>query len=132
MSIDGLVLKNAATSMAVTGGTDITFVDDRTVLSGGVHVIHSAEPDWRVRKHMTVKYRPPRPLGLGKYSRETFSGSLTIPVLDATSGEVENEVIRYEMQLKPGSTNNLNIRLLLAQFLSQAVSSAYFTSGSMA
>lgn len=130
MSINGLVLKKAATSMAVTGGTDMTFTDDKSVVSGGVHVINTAEADWRVRQHATVKYRPPKPLGNGKYSRETWSGTIVLPAVE-TDGSIVNETFRYELQLRPGSTLNLDLRLLAAQFLSQAATSAYFTSGSL-
>lgn len=131
MSINGLVLKNAATSMAVTGGTDITFTDDKSAISGGVHIINVGEPDWRIRQHATIKYRTPKSLGNGTYSREIWQGSIIVPYLNPTTGEITNEGFRYEMFLRPGSTQNLNIRLLTAQFLSQAVASAYWSSGSL-
>lgn len=132
MPLNGLVVKDAATSMTVVGGSDLTFSLDGIPILSGVHVSASAVADFRLRPHMGFKYMAPKKLADGTWTRERWFLVFTYPEL--IDGVIKDNVIRQEVHMQLGSALKLQMALISAQILGRvaAGSQNYLSTGALA
>jgi len=133
MAIKGMVLKDAATSMTVVGGSDMTFTEDGVQVANGVHVSNAANTDFLTRENCTFKYRPPTQKSDGSWTKGKCTMIYVEPGVDA-NGKMKYDLGRVELELDPTSaaTVGTNICFMLGQMLTQAATLAFRTSGSLA
>lgn len=132
MPLNGLVIKHGVTSMTVVGGTDKTYTQDGMPIVNGIHVSDGSTADFRLRPHMSFKYRPPKKLSDGSWTRERWAWTITIPEL--IGDKIENTVRRGELEVPPGSTQKDNVNFLDAQISGKVASGAsgFLATGSLA
>lgn len=132
MPLNGLVLKSGVTSMTVVGGTDKTFSIDGMPITNGVHVSDGSVADFRLRPHLSFKYRPPKKLSDGSWTRERWAWTITTPEL--IDGTIQNTVRRGELEVPPGSTKKDEVNFMDAQISGKVASGAlgYIATGSLA
>lgn len=132
MPLNGMVLKDGATAIAPTGGSDMTFQVDGQVVNNGVHVSNVSQPDFRIRENVTFKYRLPKQNADRTWSKGKWSATYAEPSVDATTGAMKYAVGRIELELDPSESaaTNLNIRMMLAQLLGDADLASYWSVGS--
>lgn len=99
MGLRNMVIKTGAT-LGVTGGTDMTFVDDGVTVPNGLHIAVPATADYRIRENATYRYTPPTLQKDGTYLRDSKSVSYTVPMILA-SGKVVNNTVRIERVAHP-------------------------------
>jgi hypothetical protein len=126
-----MVIKSG-TSIAATGGSDVTFAPDGQTIQNGVHLIVPAISDFRVRPQLTVKYRPPVLNPQGVYNKDKKTLSYTIPKL-LDDGTIVFNVVRVEREVHPESTPEEAAALLEAasQFCFDTDVSAFWATGSL-
>lgn len=133
MSIDGMSVLNAATSMSVTGGTATTFEVDGTPVATGVRVSDTVETDLRLKKHFTFKRNAAKLQSNGTFSKEKRSVVLTIPA-ELADGSISYQVARVEFEYHPEfsavAADLLNLRLLAAQAITDAELDNFYQHGS--
>lgn len=129
--IKGLTLKDGASSMAVTGGSDMTFQTDGQVVQNGVHVANIAQSDFRIRENLSCKYRAPKQNADGSYVKEKFSATYAEPFVNS-KGIVEYNVLRLDLEVSPNAPagTNLNCRLMGGQLLTNTNLSNFWLVGS--
>lgn len=132
MPLNGLVVKTGVTSMSVTGGTDKTYTLDGMPIQNGVHISDGSVADFRVRPHMSMKYRPPRKLSDGTWTRERWAWTITIP--EEIGGVIVNTVRRGELEVPPGSTKKADVNFIDAQISAGTATGAagFIATGSLA
>jgi hypothetical protein len=133
MSIDGLVLKDAATSLTVAGGTDMTFSRDAVEVKNGLHVANMAEDNFIVRENATFTARNPSKQPDGTYSKAKKSVVIFLPDEIEETGEIVYNLIRIEHELHPRSAAAIgdNLWLLGGQVCSAAALSDWRSNGSL-
>lgn len=99
MALKNLSILTGAT-IAATGGSAKSFVDDGVSVPNGVHIVCPATVDARVRENATFKFRPAALQSDGTYSRRKDSISYTIPQVLA-SGKIVNNTVRIERDIHP-------------------------------
>lgn len=132
MPLNGLVVKHGVTSMTVVGGTDKTYTQDGLPVLNGIHVSDASTADFRLRPHIGFKYRPPKKLSDGSWTRERWTWTITIPEL--IDGVIQNTVRRGELEVPPGSTMKDNVNFIDAQISGKVATGAagYLGTGSLA
>lgn len=133
MTLQASIVKDGASAMTPTGGSDMTFTSDGTTVANGVHLANAAQTDFRIRENLTAKNRNPV-LGVdGVYSKDKKSITYVEPKILA-SGKVVFNLIRIEREVHPESTaaEALNLNMMGAQFLSDSDYTAFWASGSLA
>lgn len=118
MSINGLSILTAATSLSVTGGTAQVFTPDGQSVTNGIHVAASAVTDFRIRPHISFQNRNPVRKGDGSYTQGTRVVKLTVPYMDANS-VVHYDTYVIERRYSPviPDANLKSARYLAAQLL---------------
>lgn len=131
MPINGMILKDAATAIAVTGGTDMTFTVDGLPVANGTHVSNAAQADFRLRENATFKYRPPVQNPDKSWKKGKWSVSYSEPAVDA-NGTMTYDTGRLEVELAPTSAASVgvNIRRMLAQLATDTDLDNFYASGS--
>lgn len=132
MSLTNAVLKAGATSLAVTGGSDITFGPDGQAVANGLHVSVAADTDFRTRRNITFKNKVPTLQSDGTYTKAKRSATYVRPKLLA-SGKTSFDLVRIEVESHPESTvaENLDFTMVGAQLLSDADFAAFWASGNL-
>lgn len=133
MPLNGMILKAGATSIAPTGGSDMTFQVDGQTVNNGIHVSNVAQADFRIRENLTIKYRLPKQNADRTWSKGKWSVTYAEPSVDSTTGAMKYAVGRVELELDPSETaaTNQNIRFMLAQTLIDADLANYWNVGSL-
>lgn len=98
MGLKNLSILSGAT-VAVTGGTAKTFLDDGVSITNGLHVVCPASPA-NVRESVSFKMRPAALLADGTWQRRKDVISITFPQTLA-SGKSVNNTIRIERDIHP-------------------------------
>nr|URG16525.1 MAG: coat protein [Leviviridae sp.] len=131
MPLNGMVLKDAATAISVTAGTDMTFTVDGLPVANGIHLSNAAQADFRLRENITAKYRPPVQNPDKSWKKGKWTVSYTEPSVDA-NGLMSYDVGRIEVELNPTSAASVgvNIRRMLAQLLTDTDLDNFYASGS--
>lgn len=133
MGIQSLGIVTGATSIAATGGSAETFTPDGQKVDNGIHLIDAAIADFRVRPHVTLKYRPPVLQSTGDYSKAKNEVSFVVPKLLA-SGKTVFNVVRISVECHPESTaaEQKDLRYRGALFMVDTDTDAFWASGSLA
>lgn len=132
MPLKGQVLKDGATALTPTGGTDMTFTSSPVQVAGGIAVQNAAQTDFRVRENMQIRQTVPKVLADGTFTRDSKSVTYAEPKL-LTSGAVVINFIRIERCVHPESTaaETKNLNMIGGQILSDADWDGFWTGGSM-
>lgn len=132
MPIQNMIIKAGATSLSVTGGTDITYTPDGTVIEGGVHTANAAQPDFRIRENITWKNKQPALQPDGSYSKAKRSAVIVFPKLLA-SGKTVFNLCRLELEVHPETSvaEALNLQLQAAQLLTDSDNASFWSAGSL-
>lgn len=131
MPLNGMILKDAATAITVTAGTDMTFTVDGQAVANGIHLSNAAQTDFRIRENMTIKYRPPVQNPDKTWKKGKWSISYTEPAVDG-NGNMTYNTGRLELELDPTATSSVgvNIRRMLAQLATDSDLDNFYASGS--
>lgn len=131
MGLKNMSLLTGGTNSAA-GGAALVFADDGTTITNGVHLVVPATADYRVRQSCTAKYRAPRILVDGTYTRDFKSISYNVPLIFAT-GKVVNNVIRVEREVHPemSAAAVLDLNTILAQMLFDTDTTNFWAAGSL-
>jgi hypothetical protein len=132
MGANNVTLKNNATSMSVTGGTDLVFSEVGQTIANGVVTQAAATADFRIRETLEFKNRNPILQVDKTYSKAKRSGKILVPKILA-AGTTAFNLGRWDIECHPECTaaEVLNIRLLTAQALAQAALNDFYNSGSL-
>lgn len=132
MPINNSVIKASATSMSVTGGSDVTFKANGQTVANGIQLHNEGQADFRVREILTAKNRPPIAQSDGSYTKGKRQVTLVKPKLLA-SGAVTYNLIRIEEEIHPETTlaEMLDVKLCGAQLLSDDDFSGFWAYGSL-
>lgn len=131
MSLQNATVKSGASAMTPTGGSDVTFTPDGTVVPGGIHCANAAQTDFRIRENFTAKNRNPV-LGIdGVYSKDKKSMTYVKPKILA-SGKTVFNLIRIEKECHPESTaaESLDLCMVGSQLLTDTDFSSFWSNGS--
>jgi len=133
MPLNGAIIKTGASAMTPTGGSDETFTSDGISVSGGIHLADAAQTDFRIRKNMTIKNKPPTLLSDGSYSKDKKSITFVFPKILA-SGKTIFNLVRIEREVHPetSAADALDLAMIGAQLLTDSDFTAFWASGSMA
>jgi hypothetical protein len=133
MPLKGAVIKDGASAMTPTGGSDMTFNEDGQPVVGGVHLANTAQTDFRIRENMTVKQKVPTISASGVYSKDKKSITYVEPKILASGVTVFN-LIRIEREVHPESSaaEALNLNMVGAQLLSDSDFANFWAAGSLA
>lgn len=133
MSLANAVLKTGATSMAVTGGTDITFSPDGQSITNGLHIAVAADTDFRTRRNMTIKNKVPSLLSDGTYTKGKGSITYAAPKILA-DGSTSFNLVRLEIECHPESTaaERTELQMIAGQIATDADFTAFWNTGSIA
>lgn len=118
-------------TIAITGGTAQSFVPDNLEVPGGIHVVDTSVPDFRLRPQITFKAKSPVKKTDGSYTKEIRDAKYTTSFLDA-NGIVQYDWVQVTTSLTPGSTNLAELRKKGAQLAVDADTDAFYTVGSRA
>lgn len=133
MPLQSMIVKDGATAMTPTGGSDITFTPDGLSVPNGIHLANAAQSDFRVRENLTVKNRFPTLQSDGSYSKDKKSITYVEPKI-LTDGRVVFNLIRIEREVHPESSaaEALNLNMIGAQLLSDSDVQSFWSAGSLA
>lgn len=133
MSLQNCTVMSGATGLTVVGGSAETFTPDGLTVASGIHIADAAQPDFRIRKNMTAKNRPPVLNSDGTYTKDKKSITIVAPKLLA-SGKTQFNLIRIEREIHPESTaaEAKELNMLGGQALSDTDFDAFWTAGSLA
>lgn len=131
MGLKNMSLLTGAT-LAASAGTALVFADDGTTIVNGVHLVVPATADYRVRQSATAKYRAPKILPDGTYTRDSKSISYNVPLILAT-GKIVNNVIRVEREVHPelSAAAALDLNKILAQLMFDTDTDNFWSAGSL-
>lgn len=131
MGLKNMSLLTGATNSA-SGGSALVFADVGTTVPNGVALVVPATADYRVRQSCTAKYRAPRILSDGSYTRDSKSISYNVPLILAT-GKIVNNVIRVEREVHPemSAAAALDLNTILAQLMFDSDTTAFWATGSL-
>lgn len=132
MPLKGSILKDGASALTVTGGSDMTFTDDGVTVANGLHVSNAANTDFRVRENMTIRTKNPTINSAGVYSKDKKTVTYVEPKIIASGATVFN-LIRVEREVHPETTaaEALNLNMMGGQILSDADFTAFWAAGSL-
>lgn len=133
MPISGMVLKDGASAMTPTGGSDMTFQEDGVSVVNGKHVANAAQTDFRIRENLTVKIRKATYQGGVFTSKDKKTVSYVEPKILA-DGSIAYNVIRLEREVHPETTaaEALNLNMMGAQLLSDSDIASFWSADSTA
>lgn len=133
MPLNGAIIKDGASAMTPTGGSDMTFTSDGQTVSGGLHLANAAQADFRIRENMSVKQKVPTLSGSGVYSKDKKTVTYVEPKILASGVTVFN-LIRIEREVHPESTaaEALNLNMMGAQILADSDFASFWSAGSLA
>lgn len=133
MGVQNATIKAGATSLSVTGGTDMTYTPDGTVVEGGIHIANAAQSDFRIRENITLKNKQPALQPDGSYSKAKRSVVAVFPMLTA-SGKTVFNLFRGELEVHPEASVAVasNIQLQGAQIMSDPDFASFWSTGSLA
>lgn len=131
MPLKGAAVLQTGTNSA-TGGTSITYSTGPRVIPGGVQCQNNAVTDFRVRPTFVARYREPKLLVDGTWTKGKWSITFTIPKLLA-SGKTVLNIFRLEREVHPESTaaEALELNIQAAQFCFDTDFTAFWASGSL-
>jgi len=131
MGLKNMSLLSSAT-ITPSGGTALVFSDDGVTIQNGVHLVVPADADYRTRRSITAKYRPPVVDKDGVYTKDKKYLSITIPQILA-SGKIVNNVWRVEREVHPelAAASCTEGNKIAAQLLFDADLDAFWASGSV-
>lgn len=132
MSIRNFAIKNAATSMTVVGGTDISYIETGKVVPSGVEVSVASVADFRYRPFGEFKYRAPvYDAATGLYSKAKMEMKFVYPRLSASSGKIYFDVSRNSFEISPetAAADRLEMRLRTGQCIGLATLATFWDSG---
>ena len=132
MGLNNSVIKAGATSLGVTGGTDVTFKVNGVTVPNGIQLHNEGQADFRIRENLTAKNRSPVAQKDGTYTKGKKQLTLVMPKLLA-SGVVQYNLIRIETEIHPETTaaEALDIKLRGAQLLSDSDYDGFWAFGSL-
>lgn len=133
MPINGAVLKTGATSMSVTGGTDITFTENGVDIPNGVSVADASATDLRIQKQIIISRRAPSyNATTGEWTKEKIYVTVKKPKILA-SGKMSFDVARFTREVHPENTaaEKLELSLLTAQVMTDGDFAGLFSTGSL-
>jgi hypothetical protein len=132
MGAQNVTLKKDATSIAVTGGTDLNFTPDGVSVSNGLHLSASSVVDFRVRPSVTLKTRNPVFNGV-TFSKGKRWLTITFPQILA-DGTMAYNLRRIEIEDHPelSASEALNQTYQAAQLLFDSDLASFLSTGSLA
>lgn len=132
MALNNSVIKAAATSLTVTGGTDVTFKINGQSVSNGVQLHNEGQADFRIRENLTAKNRPPVAQKDGSYTKGKRQVTLVMPKL-LVSGAVTYNLWRGEMEVHPETTaaEMADLKLRGAQLMCDSDFDGFWAFGSL-
>lgn len=132
MALNNSVIKAAATSLSVTGGTDVTFKVNGQTVANGIQLHNEGQADFRIRENLTAKNRPPVAGKDGAYTKGKQQVTLVMPKLLA-SGAITYNLFRGELEVHPETTaaEKLDLKLRGAQIMSDADFDGFWAFGSL-
>jgi len=119
-------------TLAASSGTALVFADTGTTIPNGIALVVPATADYRVRQAATAKFRAPKLLSDGTYTRDSKSISYNIPLILAT-GVIVNNVIRVEREVHPemSAAAVLDMNKILAQLMFDTDTTNFWSAGSL-
>lgn len=133
MSLSGISLLDAPTSVAWTGGTATVFEKDGTPVATGLRVTETTETDPRLQMHVTFKSQPHQMQSDGTFSKSKRRFVVTIP-FELADGTIDYQTFRGELFAHPefmAVAGNLdNLRHLAGQCILDAETDNYYDYGS--
>lgn len=103
MSIQNATILSGAT-VSATGGTTTTYAVDGVDVQNGIHVSDQAASDYRTRKGITFKARPPKVTSAGTYTKGKHSATLAMPRSNL-AGAIEYPLVRIELEYSAENTS---------------------------
>lgn len=133
MALSSAVVKNGATALTPTGGTDQTFTPDGQKIDNGIHVADAAQADFRIRDNMSFRSKQPTLNSLGKYSKSKRTVTLVLPRLLA-DGTTAFNLFRGEIEAHPECAASVEkeLRMKGGQIMSGAAFESFWTTGNQA
>lgn len=131
MPIQSAQIKTGATGLTVVGGTDMSFSPDGVSIPSGVHVSVATDADYRIRRNMTLKNKPPT-LSNGVYSKDKKALTFVAPKILASGATVFN-LIRIEREVHPetSAAEALELNMVGGQGLSDADFASFWSAGNL-
>lgn len=131
MPLKGATVLQTGT-VSATGGTSITYATGPRQVPGGVQCQNNAVTDFRVRPTFVARYREPKLLDDGSWTKGKWVLTLTIPKLLA-SGKTTLNLFRLEREIHPESTvaEAAELNIQAAQMCIDTDFSLFWSSGSL-
>lgn len=131
MGVLSTTLKEDATSIAATGGTDLLYTSDGVEIPNGVHLAAKSVADYTVRPSITFKTRNPQ-LVNGVYTKGKRWMTFTQPKVKA-DGTVAFNVCRIELEVHPESSaaEALDVAYQAAQLLFDSDTADFVATGAI-
>lgn len=128
--LNNAMLKDNATAIAPTGGTDVIFQETGGLITNGAQFQVTADADFRTRRILNAKNRPSVYTN-GSYSKAKREVTLIQPEL--IGDLVVFNLVRISTEVHPltPAARELNLRMLGAQSLGDADFSGFWTTGSL-
>lgn len=128
--LNNAIIKDNATALAPTGGTDIAFQETGGTITNGAQFQVTADPDFRTRRIINAKNRP------SVYTNGVYSKAkreLTLIQPEIIDGVTVFNLIRISTEVHPltPAARELNLRMLGGQALGDADFSGFWTTGSL-
>jgi hypothetical protein len=133
MSLKNMTLLQGAT-IALSGGTQLTFADNGVSIPNGLQLIATADSDYQTRRSVTVKYRPATlDPTTGFYGKDKKSITLARPVV-LDDGRVVFNTVRIEREMHPSCTESdaMEMNKISSQFLLDEDLDNFWKFGSLA
>jgi hypothetical protein len=134
MSLDGISLLEAPTSVAWTAGTATVFEHDGTPVATGIRVADLTETDLRLQKHCVFKNKNTQMQSDGSFSKIRKNISFTIP-FELADGSISYQVFRGEFELHPEfvavAGNVSNLRNYAGQIILDSETDNYYNHNSV-
>lgn len=132
MGINGISLLKAPTAFNFTGGTPVVLEDDSTPVKRGIHVIDVADSNFATRRHATFKTLQPVRQGNGTFSKGRREINFTIPIQNATTGEISYQGVDINFGITYDITPEIlsELRYFAAQVILDAEADTFFSVGS--
>lgn len=132
MPLKGMIIKDGATALTPTGGTDMIFTSGPQQTLGMLALQNAAQADFRVRENMQVRQIQPKLLANGEYTRDSKSIVYCEPKILA-SGKTVINFIRVERCVHPESTSveAKSLNMSMGQLLTDTDTDGFWTGGSM-
>jgi len=131
MGLKNMSLLSSAT-ITPSGGTALVFADDGVTIQNGVHLVVPADTDYRTRRSVTAKFRPPVVDKDGVYTKDKKYLSFNVPQILA-SGKIVNNVIRVEREVHPelSAAQCTELNKVAAQLLFDTDVDGFWATGSV-